>query len=224
MRTTKELDRDLLEDMVCLLESHSSSLPVRRVTVVANAPLEPSNKRVDIIETSDLVFRCNSLVLDERGDPPTLGRKTDVVVAARRTRVTPWFFLDYPRRAYLVNDSENVRNADPPSTPANWPADLAALPISNRVFGWPLKRLIRPESDGVGAVPTTGTAAAYLAQRLFPHAELYLTGYSYLDDRQQTTWEHHWGDSSIVHPTHKIDREGAMLQSWVDDGRAVFIP
>jgi hypothetical protein len=73
-------------------------------------------------------------------------------------------------------------------------------------------------------VPTTGTAAAYLAQRLFPHAELYLTGYSYLDDRQQTTWEHHWGDSSIVHPTHKIDREGAMLQSWVDDGRAVFIP
>jgi hypothetical protein len=35
---------------------------------------------------------------------------------------------------------------------------------------------------------------------------------------------HQWGDESPVHPTHKIDREGALLQSWVDDGSAVFLP
>jgi hypothetical protein len=163
-------------------------------------------------------------VLDEPGAAPTLGRKTDVVVAARDTRITPWFFLDYPRRVYLVIDAGNVRKLDPPLTPANWPDDLAAWPISNRVFGWPLKRLILPEKDGRGAVPTTGTEAAYVLRELFPEAELFLTGYSFLDDPGQTTWKHHWGDECIVHPTHKIDREGALLQSWVHDGRAVFLP
>jgi hypothetical protein len=224
VKTLDQLDRAMLDDVKSLLEAHASQLPVRRVTVIGNAPLEPDDKRVEIIETSDLVFRCNSFVLDEPGEQPRLGRKTDVVVAARRTRVTPWFFRDYSSRAYLVNDSENVRKPDPPLTPRSWPEDLAAWPISNRVFGWPLKRLIRPETDGVGAVPTTGTASAYVARRLFPDAELYLTGYSFLDDREQTSWKHQWGDECIVHPTHKIDREGALLQSWVDEGSAVLLP
>lgn len=224
MKTTEVLDRELFDDMTHLLQSYASRLPVRRVTVIGNAPLEPDDKRVEIIETSDLVFRCNSLVLDEPGDLPTLGRKTDVVVAARRTRITPWFFLDYPRRAYLVNDAENLRNPNPAPIPESWPDDLAAWRISNRVFGWPLKRLIVPERDGRGAVPTTGTMSAYLASRLFPDAELNLSGFSFLRDRQQTSWRHQWGDECIVHPSHKIDREGALLQSWVDDGRATLLP
>jgi hypothetical protein len=224
VKSTEDLDRELVGDMVRLLESHSSRLPVRRVTVVANAPLEPSDKRVEIIETSDLVVRCNSLVLDEPGAAPTLGRKTDVVVAARDTRITPWFLLDYPRRAYLIVDAGNVRKANPPLAPANWPDDIAAWPISNRVFGWPLKRLIVPERNGRGAVPTTGTEAAYVMRELFPEAELCLTGYSFLDDPAQTTWKHQWGDECAVHPTHKLDLEGALLQSWIDDGSATFLP
>lgn len=223
MKTTEELDRELFDDVSHLLESYASALPVRRITVIGNAPLDPDDKRVEVIETSDLVFRCNSLVLDEPGAPPTLGRKTDVVVAARRTRVTPWFFLDYPRRAYLVNDAENLRNPHPAPIPGSWPDDLAAWRISNRVFGWPLKRLILPERDGWGAVPTTGTMSAYVASRLFPEAELNLTGFSFLRDRKQTSWTHQWGDECIVHPSHKIDREGALLQSWVDGGRATFL-
>jgi hypothetical protein len=224
VKTIEELDRELFEDMVQLLESHASHLPVRRVTVVGNAPLEPDDKRVEIIETSDLVVRCNSLVLDEPGAAPTLGRKTDVVVAARATRITPWFFLDYPRRAYLIIDAGNVRKSEPPPTPGNWPDDLAAWPISNRVFGWPLRRLLRPEKDGWGAVPTTGTEAAYVVRELFPEAELFLTGFSFLDNREQTSWKHQWGDECIVHPAHKLDLEGALLQSWIDSGSATFLP
>jgi hypothetical protein len=223
VKTAEELDRALLDDMAQLLRSYATQLPVRRVTVIGNAPLEPDDKRVETIETSDVVFRCNSLVLDEPGDLPTLGRKTNVVVAARRTRITPWFFLDYPRRAYLVNDAENLRNPDPAPTPGSWPDDLAAWRISNRVFGWPLKRLIVPEKDGWGAVPTTGTMSAYLASQVFAEAELFLTGFSFLRDRHQTSWAHQWGDECIVHPSHKIDGEGALLQSWVDSGSATFL-
>jgi hypothetical protein len=224
VKTLEQLDRAMFDDVKSLLEAHASQLPVRRVTVVGNAPLEPDDKRVEIIETSDLVVRCNSFVLDEPGEQPRLGRKTDVVVAARGTYVTPWFFHDYPRRAYLLVDAGSVHKSDPPSTPRSWPDDIAEWPISNRVFGWPLKRLIHPEKDGRGAVPTTGTQAAYVVRRLFPDAELYLTGYSFLDDREQTSWKHQWGDDCKVHPAHKLDREGALLQSWVDDGSATFLP
>jgi hypothetical protein len=214
----------MVDDMKELLEAVAARLPVRTVTVIGNAPLEPDENRVSIIESSDLVVRCNSLVLDEPGEPPRMGRKTDVVVAARNTRITPWFFQDYPRRAYLLNEAGTVRWPEPPIAPHNWPEDLAVWPISNRVFGWPLKRLIRPETQGLGAVPTTGTTSAYVARRLFGAAQLYLTGFSYLADRSQTSWKHQWGNESPVHPSHKIDLEGALLQSWVDDSSAVFLP
>jgi hypothetical protein len=222
--TLEQLDQAVVDDMRELFEAVAAQVPVRTVTVIGNAPLEPDGNRVAIIESSDLVVRCNSLVLDEPGEPARLGRKTDVVVAARRTRITPWFFQDYPRRVYLMNDAETVRWPDPPPPPRSWPGDLAVWPIPNRVFGWPLKRLIQPETHGRGAVPTTGSTSAYVARRLFGEAQLYLTGFSYLSNRSQTTWMHQWGDESPVHPTHKIDREGALLQSWVDDGSAVFLP
>lgn len=224
VKPTEELDRELFAAMKSYLECYSSHLPVRRITVVGNAPLAPSQERRDIIDGSDLVFRCNSMVLDEPGDEPTLGTKTDVVVAARATRVTPWFFKDYPRRAYLVIDAGNLRKPVPPLLPEPWPEDLGAWPISNRVFGIPLKVLIRPEAEGRGAVPTTGTEAAYVAHELFPEAELFLTGYSFVNDREQTSWNHHWGDTSSVHRAHKIDREGDLLQSWIDEGSANFLP
>ena len=111
VKATEELDRELFAAMKSYLECYSSHLPVRRITVVGNAPLAPSQERRDIIDGSDLVFRCNSMVLDEPGDEPTLGTKTDVVVAARATRVTPWFFKDYPRRAYCRSMASNYNHA-----------------------------------------------------------------------------------------------------------------
>lgn len=224
MKPPAELDRELVLAMTSYLECYSAHLPVRRVAVVGNAPLEPSPERCAAIDGADLVFRCNSFVLDEPGAPPCLGTKTDVVVAARATRITPWFFQDYPSRAYLVMDSGNMRKKEPPGIPTPWPDDLGAWPISNRALGNPLKVLIKPEKDGRGAVPTTGTQAAYVAHELFPGTELVLTGFSFLHDREQDAWLHHWGDSSPVHKAHLIDREGALLQSWVDDGSAVFVP
>ncbi len=223
MRTLEEVDADLFTAMKEWLESYASHRPVRRVTVIGNAPLEPSTERRDLIDASDLVFRCNSFVLDEPGDEPCLGTKTDVVVAAYVTRVTPWFFQDYRSRAYLRIDVGNTRRDLPPD-PLTWPDDLGYWPIPNRLFGLPLKRSLRPETDGVGAVPTTGTTAAYVAHELFPGAEITLVGFSFLHDRTQTAWRHHWGTENPVHKAHLLDREGALLQSWVDDGSAVYLP
>jgi hypothetical protein len=206
------------------LESYAARTPVRRVVAVGNAPLPPSRERAELIDSADLVFRCNSLVLDRPGEEPCLGRATHVVTLARATRPTPWVFQDYRSRAYLVVDVGNTRRPSPPRTPPNWPADLGAWPISNRSFGIPLKLGMRPHRLGLGAVPTTGTLMAYVAHALYGGPELYLTGYSFLLDREQTEWQHHWGPTVPVHKAHKLDAEGAILQSWVDDGTATFLP
>jgi hypothetical protein len=221
--TLDEVDAEVTVALKTFLESYSAHLPVRRVTVVGNAPLEPSEARRDVIDSSDLVFRCNSFVLDEPDGPPCLGTKTDVVVAALVTRITPWFFRDYRNRAYLQVDVGNTRRPLPP-LPFSWPDDLGYWPIPNRTLGIPIRLALHPESQGVKAVPTTGTQAAYVAHELFPEAELVLTGFSYLHDREQTAWQHHWGDSAPVHVAHLLDREGAMLESWITDGSAVFVP
>lgn len=224
MKSLAEVDAGLTAAMREWLESYASHRPVRRVTVIGNAPLPPSRARRDLVEGSDLVVRCNSFVLDEPGDEPCLGTKTDVVVAAYVTRVTPWFFADYGSRAYLRIDVGNTRRDPLPPDPLTWPDDLGYWPIPNRVFGLPLKQALRPETGGVGAVPTTGTTAAYLFHELFADAELVLTGFSFLQDREQTSWRHHWGTENPVHKAHLLDREGALLQSWVDEGSATFLP
>ena len=207
------------------LESYAARTPVRRVVAIGNAPLPPSRERAELIDGADLVFRCNSLALDEPGDEPCLGRAVHVVMLARGTRPTRWVFQDYRRRAYLVHEAANVRRKELPRTPASWPADLGAWPISNRDFGMPLKIEVLPRRMGLGAVPTSGTLMAYVVHELFAgDAEVFLTGYSFLSDRTQKQWRHHSGDVVPVHRTHKIDREGALLQSWVDDGTATFVP
>jgi hypothetical protein len=223
VKSLEEIDRDLSDAMRSYLECYASRLPVRRLTVIGNAPLQPSAERHDLIESSDLVFRCNSFVLDQPGDEPCLGTKTDVVVAAHVTRITPWFFENYTSRAYLVIDAGRMLNKDPVFPPTSWPEDLGAWPISNRIFGGPLKVAIRPEREGRGAVPTTGTEAAYVAHKLFPEAQIVLTGFSFLHDPEQKEWAHQWGDVCLVHPSHLLDREGAILQSWVDEGSAIFV-
>jgi hypothetical protein len=207
------------------LESYAARTPVRRVAVVANAPLPPSEERAALIDSADLVFRCNSMVLDEPGDPGCLGRATHVVVLARATRPTPWLFRDYRSRAYLVFEPGMTRRANLPRIPRHWPADLGAWPISNREFGLPLREMMqRARQKGPGGVPSSGTLMAHVAHELFGGPELYLTGYSFITDREQTEWRHHWGTTVPVHPSHKLDAEGAILQSWLDDGTATYIP
>lgn len=223
VKTLAEVDRDLVAALRDYLESYASHLPVRTVAVVGNAPLEPSAERQAAIDSADLVLRCNGFVLDEPGGPPRLGTKTDVVLLARKTRLTPWVLRDYPRRAYLMN-AGSVFKPGILDHPAWWPEDLAAWPLPNRAITHPLQVLISPDTNGRGVMPTTGTLSVYLARLLFsPEARLLVTGFSFLHDPGQTEWSHQAGDTSIVHPAHRLDRESELLQSWVDDGSATFI-
>jgi hypothetical protein len=220
-----DIDEQLVAQMRDHALAHASSTPVRRVAVVANAPLEPSEQRRDLIDSSDLVIRCNSLALDHAKGPPCVGTRTNVVVAARTTRPTPGFLHDYRNRAYFVVDVFHLTVPDPPGWPTYWPADLGAWLLPNRAFGLPLKYLLRPERAGLGLAPTTGTQAAYLAYRLFPEADIVLTGFSFLDDPEQRSWGSPLPGlpPSPVHSTHKLDREGAYLQGLVDRGEVRYV-
>ena len=216
-------DLEFRELLTQFLETYARHRPVRRVAVVGNAPLEPDAARAEQIDSADLVIRCNSFVLDKPGGEPRLGRRVDVVVLARVTRPTVDVFDEYWRRAYLVVDAGNSRTARPPRHLPTWPADLGCIPIPNSTLGLPLKSLLAPERDGYGVVPTTGTIAAYLGHELFPDAALTLAGYSFVDQPQQEEWQHQYGTVVPVHSTHWLDRESALLQSWIDAGRAVLV-
>lgn len=205
-----------------LLEAYARRRPVRRMAVVGNAPLPPDAARAEEIDSADLVIRCNSFVLDEPGGEPRLGRRVDAVVLARVTRPTVDVFREYSKRVYFVNDSGNSRTANPPRHLPCWPADLGCFPIPNSTLGLPLKQLLAPERNGYGVVPTTGTIAAYLAYELFPDAALTLAGFSFVDQPRQDTWQHQYGTVVPVHPAHWLDREAALLRSWIDAGRAVL--
>jgi hypothetical protein len=224
-RTLQEIDEELIAQMRDHATAYAASTPVRRVAVVGNAPLEPSEERRDLIDTSDLVVRCNSLALDRRDGPPCVGTRTNVVVAVRTTRPTPGFLQDYRNRAYFVGDVFMIYTRNPPGLPSNWPSDLGAWPISNRALGIPLKYLLRPALGGDGVSPTTGTLAAYLAYRLFPEADILLTGFSFLHDRKQQHWGYHREElrPSPVHPAHRLDREGAYLEGLVDRGEVRYV-
>jgi len=226
VRTTlQEIDAELVARMRDHVMAYAASTPINRVAVVANAPLPPSEERRDLIDSADVVIRCNSLALDDVDGPPCVGTRTNVVVTARTTRPTPGFLTDYRNRAYFVNDVFHLTVPEPPGLPAHWPSDLGAWLIPNRALGLPLKYLLAPTRGGLGVAPTTGTLAAYLAYRLFPEADIVLTGYSFLHDRGQTTWGYH--APGIPHArvisAHKLDREGAYLQGLVDRGEVRYV-
>jgi hypothetical protein len=223
-RTLTDIDEELVAQMREHATAYAASTPIRRVAVVANAPLEPSEERRDLIDTSDLVIRCNSLALDRVGDPPCVGTRTNVVVTARTTRPTPGFLQDYRNRAYFVGDTFVLGVPDPPGWPSYWPDDLGAWPLPNRALGLPLKYLLRPTRGGLGVAPTTGTQAAYLAYRLFPEADIVLTGFSFLDDSEQSSWGYQADlPDARVHSAHKLNREGAYLQGLVDRGEVRYV-
>jgi hypothetical protein len=224
-RTLQDIDEELIEQMREHATAYAASTPVRRVVVVANAPLEPSEERRELINTSDLVIRCNSLALDDVDGPPYVGTRTNVVVAARTTRPTPGLFQDYRNRAYFVGDTFFQNAKEPPGFPSLWPSDLGAWPLPNRALGLPLKYLLSPARAGLDVKPTTGTQAAYLAYRLFPEADIVLTGFSFLHDREQLSWGYHVAGlpAAQVHPAHNLQREGAYLQGLVDRGEVRYL-
>jgi len=215
-RTLTDIDEELVAQMREHAMAYAASTPVRRVAVVANAPLEPSRERRDLIDTSDLVIRCNSLALDSVDDPPCVGTRTNVVVTARTTRPTPGFLQDYRNRAYFVGDTFSLDVPEPVGWPSYWPADLGAWPLPNRALGLPLKYLLRPTRGGLGVAPTTWMQAAFLDYRSILEAVIILTGISILFDREQQSWGYQADvPDSLVHHALKLDRQGVFLQGLV---------
>lgn len=203
------------------LASYAARRPVRKVAVVGNAPLAPCRERADDLDSSDLVIRVNSLALDRPGEP-AVGSACHAVLLSRNTRITPFVFEGYRRRAYLVMQAGFTTFRWFRGPAEHWPADLGAMPVPNDVVTKRLADRLWPDRPPAALIPTTGTTAVFLAHELFPDAELVATGFSYVGHRQQTRpqteWVHHSGGATRVNQLHLLDREGALLQSWVDDG------
>lgn len=221
LQTDDEI-RDLMRDF---LGSYARNHPVRSVAVIGNAPLEPSAERAEQIDSADLVFRVNSFVVDQPGDEPCLGREVDVILLNRGTRATPWMLERYPRKAYMQSDTAMVHvQSVRYRTPGHWPADLGMWQVPNRALTEELRQLIWPGYEGFRVDPSTGTLAAWLGYRLFPDAELRLTGFSFLGGERHLSWKHHRGGEVRVPINHRVDREGHLLSSWIASGRAVALP
>jgi hypothetical protein len=207
-----------------LLTAYAERAPICRVAVVGNAPLEPSDKRADAVDSADLVIRCNSFVLDTAGDArPFTGSRVHVVLLNKSTRITPCVFQEYRRRAYLLPQGGYTAFHAVRPTPPHWPADLGAWPLSNQFFVRRLNDLLQPEREPGSLIPTTGMMGLFLAHECFPGADLTATGFSFLANRDQTEWDHHVGGTVPIHGAHRIDLEGALLESWIADGSLKFL-
>ncbi len=211
------------EHLQALIGAYAGRSPVRKVAVVGNAPLLPDAARAREIDSSDLVIRVNSMVLDGPGDPPCLGTSCHVVVLSRSTRLTRWVFQDYRQRLYLVPQGGIVvwrmgeRRGMLLDTPW-WPTDLGSIPLPNAVVKARIVRELDPDHEPGSLIPTSGTMALYLAHEMFAGAELVCAGFSFLDDVEQAHWSHHAGGRTKVNRLHRLDLESRLLRSWIEDG------
>jgi len=221
LATSHEAQWDLLRQYIA---SYSEHLPVRKVVVMGNAPLQPDPDRAAEIDSADLVFRMNSLALDNPGDPPAVGTKCHVVVVSRYAPVTPWMFQDYRKRAYLIPQAGYGLRYILHPQPYLWPSDLGTLPIPNAPVITRLVDRLDPDHVPNELIPTSGTITCFLAHEMFPDAEMLAAGFSFLDGRQQQEWRYQSGGGSAVIPAHKLSLEAALLRSWVDDGSMRVLP
>lgn len=212
---------DLLREHIA---TYAEQRPVRTVTVVGNAPLEPSSERVTRIDGSDLVFRMNSMALDEPGSSQCVGTRCHVLIVSRYAPVTPWMFQDYRRRAYLIPQAGYGLRYILHPQPYFWPSDLGTLPVPNAPVITRLLDLLDPDHVPNELIPTSGLIACFLAHELFPGADLVATGFSFLDGVQQQAWRYQSGGGSPVIEAHRLDLEGSLLRSWVDDGSLRVMP
>lgn len=181
--------------------------------------MDPSPERAAAIDGCDLVLRVNSFVLDHPGEPACQGSRVDVVVWSRLVIATPDLFRDYRQRLYVLLEPMRMYGR-PELWPSSWPEDLGLAVARNDAVAVPLNEELGLPWREEQLAPTSGTTAAWLARRLFPEADLLLTGLSFLDDPGQTEWRHQFGDDVRVGPEHRIAEEGRLLRGWVEAGRA----
>lgn len=208
--------------MVDLLAAYADRSDPQSVAVVGNQPLPPDPARAKAVDDCDLVIRVNGFIVDDPDGPETTGRKVHAVVFNRALRATPHVFRDYRRRLYLLVEPGRL-HWEPEAVPGWWPADLGPLPVSNRDVVLPLSDELGLPSRTEPTWSTTGTLAAWIARTSFPDAQLVLTGFSFIDNPEQTAWEHAAGDSCIVGPEHQIAAEGRLLDSWTKTGNTVLL-
>lgn len=211
---------DFLADLV---RAYAKRPEVRSVAVVANAPLTPSDERAAAIDACDVVFRCNSFILDTPDQPRQQGSNVNVVVFNRGLLATPCSFANYRDRLYLMVEPGRLYR-EPETRPPWWPGDLGIINVPNREITLTISAELGLDSRNTRSWATTGLMSAWMALVLFPDADLLLAGFSMIDQPDQTEWEHAWGDSCIVGPEHHIALEGRLLRSWIDSGRARFLP
>ncbi|HEX4189385.1 MAG TPA: hypothetical protein VHZ06_00210 [Marmoricola sp.] len=207
-----------------LADSYARSLPVRRVAVVGNAPLEASVERAEAIDAADVVIRVNSFVLDrsDKDGRRGQGRHCDIVLWSRLVPATPDLFDRYRERLYVLLEPMRMYGR-PEMWPASWPADLGFVPAPNADVAIPLNEALGVPWREERLAPTTGTTAVWLAAQLWPEAELAVAGMSFIDDPGQTRWEHQFGDWTAVGPEHRIAAEAVLLRGWADDGRITLL-
>jgi hypothetical protein len=220
-----EIDSALRDDLRSFLSAYATNSPPRTVAVVGNAPLAPDAERARRIDAADLVFRTNSFAIDEDGTQPSHGTKVDVVLFSRGVRVTPHFFDGYQTRGFLMAEVAQRWWRRPRPVQEHFPEDLGYWCVPNRAVVAALRSLIWLESGDQRVDPTTGTLAAWLGYSLFPEAELLLTGFSFLDQQAQNSWEDHLFPGRVVPlpEAHRVNLEGALLSSWVEAGRATVL-
>jgi hypothetical protein len=211
-----------LEVLQDLMTAYARKAPVAKVAVVGNAPLQPDDTRADEIDSADLVLRVNSFVMDRPGQPRCQGARVDVVVWNRITRATEFLYARYRDRLYLMVEPMRLHGYQE-MWPTSWPEDLGLVAVPNAEVAVPINEQLGIPWREERLAPTTGLTAAYLAVTLFPDSDVVLTGFSFLDNPEQTHWEHQWGDSCPVGPEHRIAAEAALMGSWLEAGRARFL-
>lgn len=204
-----------------LVSSYSQAGTVRRVAVVGNQPLPPSQSRATMIDSADLVFRVNGFRMDSDDTEPTVGSRVDVVVFNRGVRPTPWFFERYRERLYLMIEPGRLLWENP-KLPEFWPRDLGMVTMPNREVILPLGEAIGADPRAGGQWATTGTVMLWIATRLFPDAHIDATGFSFVDAPGQTSWDHAYGDPSAVGVEHRIDLESRLVCEWIDSGLITY--
>lgn len=211
-----------------LLAAYAERKDVASIAVVGNAPLDPSDERADLIDSCDLVVRANSFILDRPGEPRCQGSKVHAVAFSRGLLATDFSWQRYADIAYLVTEPSRIYHDKPLARyvkdwPAWWPSDLGYLAVPNAEFTIPLlEELGEPWQEEV-CVPTTGMMALWIVATCFPGASLMFTGFSMVDDPEQTSWRHQAGDVSPIGGAHHIGPEGALMRRWINDGRARFL-
>lgn len=196
---------------------------MRTVAVVGNAPMEPSSSRAAAVDGADLVVRCNSFVVDVPGAPPCQGARTELVLWSRLVPATPYLFDHYSERLYVLLEPMRMYGRRE-VWPTSWPGDLGFVVARNDAVAIPLNEELGTAWREEQLAPTTGLTAVWLARRLFPEAEVLMTGISFVDAPDQTEWRHQWGDAVGVGPEHRIAAEARLLRTWIDDGSVRPLP